>query len=188
MTREIVDLKELGIAVTPQSIEDAITRLQSDIESRTKRRRELLEEAVKCVELTTAPNADSSVERLGADLGRIRAQQVQVQTGLRRTEDRLKELTQQQLLLNEELARLARAETATRLLPKLKITHCPACDQVIEQPYTPSENCFLCTRPQRPAGNSEEFARRAAFEKQQIAGELAETRQLIADLTKEASV
>ncbi|WP_020474594.1 coiled-coil domain-containing protein [Zavarzinella formosa] len=187
VTREIVDVKELGVAVTSQSLEDAVTRLQSEIENKTNRRRELLEDAVKNVELTTPPKVESSVERLGADLGKIREQQEQVQASLRRTEDRLRELNQQQLLLNEELGRLARAETATRLFPKLKITHCPACDQAINQPDTPPDNCFLCTRPQPPSGNSNEFARRAEFEKQQIAGELTETRQLILDLTKEST-
>lgn len=185
VTREIVDVKEFGVAVTPQSIADAIVRLQAEIEDRTTRRIDLLENAVQTVESITLPNVESSVERLGTDLERIRAQQEQVRTILRRTADRIKELNIQQVLLIGELARLTRAETASRMLPKLKITNCPACDQLIDQPDTALDNCFLCTRPQTKTGNSDEFARRIEFERQQINGELSETHQLISDLTQE---
>lgn len=185
VSREIVSAPELGVAVTPQSIDEAIARLKSDIDAGKLRRQQAWEEALAGARTAgdADPGARDRVERLGDELATLRVRRDQLASSLRRVEERGSELSGQEVLLTDEIGRLERAKTATGLLPRLKITHCPACDQEISEPASESPTCFLCQRPVPiREGTDEDFKKRVAFEVEQLKAELKETEELLRDV------
>jgi hypothetical protein len=98
------------------------------------------------------------------------------------------EITEEKNLLEEEMSRLERVKVATRVLPRLKITHCPACDQAITEPDEPADPCFLCNRA-RPVtpGSAADADKRLEFERAQIQAEMKENEDLLAEATKETA-
>ena len=89
--------------------------------------------------------------------------------------------------LGDELDRMARAEDAGALLADLKITHCPACDQPVNNTAADLEQCFLCHQVIRdePLG-AELGAIRLRFESDRLAGEFKEADELVSILQGDA--
>jgi len=190
VSRELVDEQELGVALTPQSIELAIGRHEREIETLQERRQAalnaLLDTATKVQEGGEPARAGKDVvEGLGRDLAALRMQQEQNLTAFQSTEERLDELRAQRELVAEELGRMTRAMEAGGLLADLKITNCPACDRPIARRSTKEQHCYLCKRPETE-GVREAAEKRLAFELQQLRAELAEIDELLAVVAQDA--
>jgi DNA repair exonuclease SbcCD ATPase subunit len=185
VSRELLDAKELGVALTPASIEDATNRLTDEISASTAKRNDALKAAL--AEVKPDPAAQEPIEQMGKELADLRARQDDALQSLRKALGRSAEIAEQKRLLEEESSRLERAKVATRLLPRLKITHCPACDQAIDEPSDAAANpCFLCRRERPPApGSADDADRRLEFERAQIQAELKENDELLAEVAKD---
>ncbi len=98
------------------------------------------------------------------------------------TTERIREIVNYKQGLVQELEKLDRAETAGRVLGELKVTHCPACDQVVTQADAPGRDCFLCHQPLPPGLDSKDLgAARIKFERKRIRAEFAESDELLCD-------
>jgi hypothetical protein len=82
--------------------------------------------------------------------------------------------------LQGEIERLNRVTDAGDLLANLRVTHCPACDQIVFNRDVGLHNCFLCHQalPDEPALNELGTAR-LKYENDRLNGELEEANQLL---------
>jgi archaellum component FlaC len=183
VSKEIIDEKELGVALTPQSIDTAIQRIQAEIDAVRIRREaaisELLDAAVKSQVETTPDVSRNAVEQLGEAQAQLNVEQEGVLSTLQKTETRLEEIQNYRNLIADEYSRMERAAQAGTVLADLKITHCPACDREVAG-LDQESNCYLCLRPiddENPIAASS--IQRLDFELEHLKGELAETDQLI---------
>jgi hypothetical protein len=79
-----------------------------------------------------------------------------------------------------------RAADAGSVLADLKITHCPACDQVVANDGIDHEHCFLCHQSVQAEPMLEELGTaRLQFEQNRLNGELKETAELKGILERE---
>lgn len=187
ISREILDEKELGVAVTPDSIELAMTRQSAEIEAIQKKRQTLLEELSHEVvphSLGGAAPIDL-ISVAGHELAEMRAAEEGCETSLQKALGRLSELAIHRDLIKEELNRMERASEAGSLLAKLKVTHCPACDRPVSKTSGVDEHCYLCHRPNESSDHAETAVKRISFEIAQLRAELAETEQLIGVIKQE---
>ncbi len=96
---------------------------------------------------------------------------------------RLQELQLYRSRLEQERDRLNRVGVATAALEHLRVTHCPACDQSVENRPPNKERCFLCGQPIAALELGQEAAmRRVDFEREQISAEIKEAVELIETL------
>jgi hypothetical protein len=187
VSREILDDKALGVALTPQSIEAAMSRMAEEIGERQRKRQELLAAVMAAATSDGGPlkGKSEAVEKLGEDLQRLRAEQDTVLAAVQKTQDRLHEVKRYRAAVGDELGRLGRARDAGQILPDLQITHCPACDREIAHEDNPTR-CFLCKRELSDTGGFQVAAeRRLDFEREQLEGEAKEADELIATLDRE---
>jgi hypothetical protein len=189
VSKEIIDEQELGIALTPQSIETAVQRIQSEIDARRSQREITISSMLDSVTKDrtgegTQINRDK-VERLGEDLASLYVEQETIISSIEKTEARLEEIKNYRGLIAEERSRMERALHSGYALAELKITHCPSCDREIQATEDDSR-CRLCRRPfseETESGNSS--AHRLDFELEQLSGELEETDDLLERLVKD---
>ncbi|GEM_PF-841535 len=180
---ELIDVEDLGVSLTPQSIEMASNRMHGEIDKLVERRKEVLEGLMKSV----APKVDSkqriSLRNLGEKIVSLQAERKDLVSMREALVERLAELAEYERLVEEELARVDRAARAGETLSHIKITHCPACDRVIGQSNSHTEECVLCHRPLESSTDSNPpAAKRVEFERHQLAAELNEATELIAGL------
>jgi hypothetical protein len=191
MSREIVGQEELGVAVTPQSIDAALQRTQTEIQSLERQRQVTLTALIEAVSPHLAqPSSPSgtTVEEMGQRLADLRARQDIIAQALNRTQARLTELEGYRNTLEEELGRLERAQQAGAVLADLKITHCPACDREIDQPGSEDDQqvCYVCKRalPESLSGGLS-AKDRLELEMEQLKGEVEEANDLRAALSQD---
>ena len=172
---------DLSSGITAEGIVKASARIEAEINELVERRSTLL---VQVRDQSHAPKGQLGAileertlalrnkERTGAELSGIQV--------------RLSELEEYQSGLKRESVRLDRADAAAGLLEDIKITHCPACDQSVENRTRRAENCFLCAQPTLSAGmNAETAARRLKFEREQVSAEVSEAAELVDAARKE---
>jgi hypothetical protein len=188
VSRELIDEKELGVALTPDSIELAVTRHEDNVADAQKKRDvtlySLLDSTMKMQSLENGPSKDV-VEELGRKLAVLRDNEEYNIVASQRTADRITEMQTHRDLIVEELGRMERAVEAGTLLADLKITHCPACDRIVDRTSIESGECCLCHRPVDASGKSDMAAARLKFEVDQLRAELQEAYQLLEMLAKE---
>ena len=188
VSRELIDEKELGVALTPDSIELAVKCHEDEIAATQKKRdaalHSLLDSSIKAQSPEKGPTKDV-VEELGRELAMMRDKEETNIVASGRTADRITEMQAHGDLIAEELGRMERAVEAGTLLADLKITHCPACDRTVDRPSIESDECCLCHRPIDASGKSDMAAARLKFEVDQLRTELQETYQLLEVLGKE---
>ena len=181
IARELVDAKELGVALTPQSIDSAIARLRSESDRLQAERAELLrslrESAIK------PRGASRSVtEELTDGLVRLQKGEEAVLSALEKTRTRLDEVQEFRRLILEEKSRMERAQAGGEVLTNLKITHCPACDQEL-QPAPPENNkCYLCEQDISDISMSN---KRLEFELEQLEVQQSEADDMVKALLDE---
>ncbi|WP_440779141.1 hypothetical protein [Pseudomonas syringae] len=103
------------------------------------------------------------------------------------TNERLEEMKRYRDDLNNELARLHRAEDAGAVFADLKVTHCPACDQPVAAQAVADVSCHLCHQhlPSDPMVEGMGAAR-LQFENDRLTGEMHEAESLLDVLEREA--
>ena len=129
VTSEVVNAKDLGIAVTPDSVKEALQRLEDEQVQIQARRAEMLR---RVQQQATTPGTDTAVSELSEALLSVRAERQAAAAALQRTQARMQELHEYHRLLQDELSRMQRALDAGAVLTDLKVTHCPACDQAVD--------------------------------------------------------
>ena len=191
VSREIMDEKELGVALTPQSIEAAETRIADEITNLQSKRKltldALLTAAVPVQKAADGPTqTKNAVERMGDDLARLHSEQQAAEVGFGKASDRMTEMKGYRVLIAEELSRMQRAKQAGSMLADIKVTHCPACDREIAPAKEGSDYCNVCGRKNVADGSPDGVSyKRLEFEIDQLEGELGETDELIAVLARD---
>lgn len=93
--------------------------------------------------------------------------------------ERLSDIARYHADLAEEIERMERAEDVGAVLADLKITHCPACDQPVNDLAYHGHDCFLCHQHLPPEPMIADLGSvRLRFERDRLAGELAEAIEL----------
>jgi len=190
VSREIIEEKELGVALTPESAEAAINRLKSEMDSvegeRTKMLASLLKEAVGTRQTSSDAQGTDFIRDAGERLTESQIESEKIFAAIRNTEGRISEMTEHKRLISDELCRLQRSRDAGEAFSALRITHCPACDRELDKRLSPDGVCYLCGRPTEPSdGESKSSINRLEFEVEQLQGEMQEADQLLAGLKQE---
>ena len=196
VSKEIVRQEGLSVALTPESLSWAISRVKAKIEKAQQDRGALLQSLLDTT-VATDPSQEMAsrerFERLSEDLTELRRQREESELRHSRTKDRLAEMHKYRQTVEEELARVKRANAGGAAFAGLRVTHCPACDQAVGHENSDTDICYVCRQllPRRPT-NDGEMQQRLKFELEQLQGELQEADELIeklsSDLTRERSV
>jgi hypothetical protein len=157
ISREITDEKEIRVALTADSLDIAIARIQDEISAIQIRRDESLAKVRAQVGNQTdeSDNGKSSLDRLGEDWTRLQAEKDECTNWLSKTDNRLSELQEYKSSLGSEMFRLERAKIAGSVFDGLKVTHCPVCDQAVDQNRKIDGHCFLCGQDWTPSIESD---------------------------------
>lgn len=189
VSKEIVDEQELGIALTPQSIQAAIQRIRAQIQERRSQREavisSLLDSVTKDGAENGAPTNRDKVEELGENLANLYVEQEAILSSLQKTEARLGEIRSYREVIADEHSRMERALHSGSALADIKITNCPACDREIQMVENDSR-CHLCKRPfDKDVPPTNTSTQRLEFEFEQLNGELEETDELLTRLAND---
>jgi hypothetical protein len=187
LSKEIIDEKELGVALTPESLESAVTRIERELQDLRTQRDEVLTALLHGAQRDGSPaNNTDEIEKLGERLSELQVKQEEVLRALRKAESRVVEIEEYRNLVANEYARMQRAIAAGSALADLKITHCPACDRELTDSENNKDICYLCQRhydiTPRPAAETEQ---RLKFELDQLQGETRESDQLLEILNRD---
>ncbi|MHB1141659.1 MAG: AAA family ATPase [Sulfuricaulis sp.] len=181
---DLVRQPEMTVSVTPDSINASRKRLNDRLAEIEKQRTELLSTldrntSVKSKEYSAAKDR---LESLYGELGQLEGDRNQ---NVRRR----KELVGYSKTLETELAKFARVKASVAVFADLKVTHCPACDQVVPTSRLGPNLCYVCGQPHVSAAADETAGKnRIEFEEQQVSEELDELKKLIAELEQEAEM
>jgi hypothetical protein len=138
-------------------------------------------------DITFVDNSRGRIEALSEKRAILIIDREEVFRQVKATNERLDEMRRYRSDLNDELGRLARAEDASTMFADLKITHCPACDQIVVPQPIDEEHCHLCHQglPSEPIVEGL-GAMRLRFENDRLTGELKEADTLLDVLEREA--
>lgn len=184
LAMDLVRQPEMTVSITPDSINASRKRLDDRLAEIQKQREELLRTLDRN---TSKDSKDYSttkdhLEVLYGKLGHLEGERNQ-------NARRRNELVEYSKTLETELAKFARAKTSVSVFADLKVTHCPACDQLVPTPSLSSNLCHVCGQPHVSTTNDEtEGKHRIEFEEQQVSEELDELKKLIAELEQEAKM
>ena len=184
IARDLVSNPDMVVGANVTTIGNAQSRLVDEIQTLRQRREALITGARDQV---IPQEQRSPVQRLSEE----RANTVVALEGLRQkakvNAERLDEVRRYRTELGDELERMARAEDAGVVLADLKITHCPACDQMVSNTGSDPHSCFLCHQdlPDEPLLEGLGSAR-IRFEHDRLTGEYKEADQLIEVLRRDS--
>lgn len=181
---DVLSEPELTVEVNELTVADASSRLKVLQDGLLAQRKYLL--------TSTVGRVDAKQEARILDLAEQRADLLQelesLKARLLEAEARFAEVQRYFAGLDEELERMARASDAGHVLADLKVTHCPACDQSVQQRLAATGDCFLCHQPLPDEPILEELgAVRLRFERDRIGSERQEAGELVAALVSEQS-
>jgi endogenous inhibitor of DNA gyrase (YacG/DUF329 family)/energy-coupling factor transporter ATP-binding protein EcfA2 len=186
IAREITDEKEFRVALTVDSINASISRIQIEIQGLEQKRetalRTLREEATQKIEERSGK--DSDFEILSKKWADIQVEKGEHQAAIIAIEKRVNELKNYQASIISELARMERAKDAGHVLSVLKITNCPACDQPVKRGEN-SDQCYLCGQKIEKSNDKEENNKRIENEIKRLEEDLKEAKELSIALGKE---
>ena len=178
---DVVGQPEMTVAVTPDSILESRQRIAARLAEIDAARKDLLKNFDQ-ESAATEPGFETvkqHLESLYEELGTA-------ENGRNDIVRRHSELREYAKTLDAELARFARVKTGVSVLADLKVTHCPACDQVVPDKSRVPDSCPVCC--QKYAATNDDVSagrRRIEFEEQQVSEELDELHKLIQELDKE---
>ena len=182
---ELIDAEDLGVALTPQSIELASERIKREVSELQEKRRSLLENLLDAVTSQDQPVRKEMIQQLGEELATLQTEREASLANMIKMDERLVELKEYRHLISDELSRMERTQRAGEILTGIKITHCPACDREISQPITNTNECVLCHRTVEPPANSNvNPTRRLEFERRQLSAEYNEAEELVTGLAR----
>lgn len=146
LSQELVDHRRLAGKLSEERIDQSVESLRYDLASIRSRRTRLLEQM-----MAQAANKLESDRIDLPSLSEQRAELLAIHTKiteeLQEAESRLGDIESYASDIRAELVRMKQATVAGAGLAKLRITHCPACDQEVSPNQGDGCECFLCRRP-----------------------------------------
>ncbi len=185
VSKELLSAEEIGVGVTPQSLEAARQRIQGQIDGLSQDRQTLITNLTQGLlgqadnEVDSANKLDELAEKLASLEGKLE----ELQLARERNRIRLAEIQEYRSSIEQEVERLLRAQKAGSVLADLKVTHCPVCDRPVAQDSSDA-SCFLCHRP-FDAASSQGSVQRLEMEVEQTRAVLAEGNEMVAVLEKD---
>jgi len=183
VSKDLLSAEEVGVGLTPQSLDFAHKRVQLEIEQLQSERQTILVELTAKVQSTPGPNVPGRLDRLMEELATLEGRAEQLRVALERSQSRIAEVEVYHTSVEQEAGRLERAMKAGRVLADLKVTHCPACDQPVK-PQSSFSDCYLCHRPM-PTPPIATSAARLELEMEQTKAVLQEATEMVGVLAKD---
>ncbi|MGG6297640.1 hypothetical protein ACQ4M4_24870 [Leptolyngbya sp. AN02str] len=180
ISREILNEPGLGVAVTANSIDSAIQRLDIEVDSLLNQRTALLNSLQENVLQESSSEQIAAFEQLSDRWSRLQASRSEVSSQIQSTQARLKDLEDYSTKIREELSRIERARSAGQVFRDLRVTHCPVCEQPVDSKNMSLDHCYLCGQPtdlNLNEGSASE--QRLDFEIEQLRGENQEAQELV---------
>lgn len=183
LSRDLLDEDDIQLGVSTATIASARQRLDQHLTRLHGEREVLLSNAA---DTAIAEDQRSRIAELGHLRADAAARLESAAKAHQATTERAAELKRYRADLVEEIERMDRAADAGAVLADLRITHCPACDQIVQPAPGRSDDCFLCHQHLPPEPEIEGLgAARLRFERDRLAAELAEADQLLTVLSRE---
>jgi hypothetical protein len=181
VSKDLLSTDEIGVGLTPESLDAARKRVAGEIEQLQTERQALIAGLTAKVQGSFEPGSDGSgkLDELGEELASLEDRAEQLGVALERTQTRLDEMTAYRSSVEQETARLERAMKAGTLLAELKVTHCPVCDQAVT-PIDSQDTCYLCHRPVHTSPAAASSAR--------LEMEIAQTKAVLQEATEMVSM
>lgn len=171
VTRELLNESE-ALSLTDDVINTRVADLRK-AESEIEAQRAAFIDSLRA-QVTPKREDEAALAREAAELRKRRDEISAARTDARVHLAEMHELREK---LVSEADRLERAKLAGTIFGRLKVTHCPACDQPIELESAPGV-CYVCHRHTEPYV-VRDAKRRFAAEQRHIEGELEEADQVI---------
>lgn len=182
VTADLGRFAELSVAVTPESLIAARSRLSEERDTLNQQRLAMLQALTTTVDAAAekgTQGAQITFEAFRVQLAQQRATEESLVAELARLSKRTEELTQYLRSVSSELQKLERAHTAGEVLAELKVTHCPVCDQPTNRSGSAHE-CYLCHQTYHSAEDGAALgAKRLEFEVEQLRAEERELTELL---------
>jgi hypothetical protein len=183
IARDILSEPSVSVTLTMAGVKKAKESVGAEIERLRENRIAMIE---KARDTAVPPQERSRVSRLAERRAQLIAILEKTRRSMDESSERLSDLKTYSDDLTEELSRMNRAADAGSVLADLKITHCPACDQVVANDGVDHEHCFLCHQSVQAEPMLEELgSARLQFEQNRLNGELKETVELTGVLDRE---
>ncbi len=183
VSRELLDEEDRGVALTPESIQSAISRVRDEIASAQADR----EAALRSLTSSAAGSAEEGGEekltiftQQSERLTQLRDKAESIRRTRKEIESRVEEIQSYRENVERELERLKRAQTAGTAMADLKVTHCPACDQPVRNQTPHNGHCYVCGQ-EKPADLAS-GTKRIAFELEHLEAERQEADELLSTL------
>jgi energy-coupling factor transporter ATP-binding protein EcfA2 len=188
VSKQLLTTDELGVGLSPQSIEAARQRTQAEVTVLNERREQMLASLTQEVAMlgTQTTDSPSSFDELAERLSKLQLHQDDLLAAQKRAMARLSEMQSYQNSLHEELGRMERAKKAGTVLADLKVTHCPACDRPIETAPN-NDSCHVCHRPFGASKPGLSRPDRIEFELEQLRASSTEAKEIVDSLQAESN-
>lgn len=185
IARDVLTDHGAKVAITPESIHDAIER--------EEKHRKDLEAQRRAMILEFASDKENSGGNLSKQFQELSERRVSTQTELEdlqtqraEAESRRSEMDAFLASLDAECRRLERAQFSGETLSPFKVSHCPNCDQPIRRSQIESgENCYVCLQSLPRLSLPEDAKARLNFEMLQLQAERNEAEELRSKLTED---
>lgn len=185
VSREVIDSAELGVAISPSSLDAAVSRLNTERETLEIRRSTVLADLAKPQAAGVEQMQPNIITAMSNALVRMQRDHEIASIALQRARDRLVEVEVYRKVLSQELDRMECAREAGSILADLKVTNCPACDQEVYPESSHDGHCYVCKQSISSIGSSSSSGKRLQFEVEQLKGDMEETEDLIASLSSD---
>lgn len=182
VSKELVDHQDLSTAITPESLQEATRRLETEIEQLNATRARIVSGIINQTTPTDSDGSADVISQRSREYAELKHLETNHIAELKKLRDRLTEVETLREQVAAEISRLERAEEAGEVLADLKATHCPVCDQPVTKSAGSSE-CYLCHQPMptRESPTSDPL-HRVGFELDQLKAEQKEIAELRASL------
>ncbi|HYF78975.1 MAG TPA: hypothetical protein VD973_17705 [Symbiobacteriaceae bacterium] len=177
LARDLLSVPGSNVSANVTTVSAAQGRLEHEMHALCQRRTDLIAGTRDAV---VSAEQRGYAQRLGEQRASALVELEELRKKYRATTERLTDLHQYHMELEDELDRMTRAEDAAAVLSDLKVTHCPACDQPVDRhAVSTPEHCFLCHQPLPDEPLIEELgAVRLQFERDRLTGEFGEANEL----------
>lgn len=180
VSRELLNERGLGVAITAPSIDSAIQNLTSEFENLQKKRTDFLDSLHQEVLRESSSEQVEILEQSNEKWKQLQSNKKSTLSQLISTQSRLNDLENYSLKIAAEISRIERAKSAGRVFRDLRVTHCPVCEQPVKYERLNSDDCYLCGQPVDLNETKERISeQRLDFEQDQLQGEAKEAQELI---------
>lgn len=185
LSKDILSADEIGVGVTPQSLNSAKQRIESQINDLAQERNQILSALSANLARDSVNDGNTSLQlsELSNESAVLENRLDELRVARERTNARMYEVTEYRTSIQQEVERLHRARKAGTTLADLKVTHCPVCDRPVANTHS-GDDCYLCHRP-FDTSNATGSLDRLEMEIQQAEAVLAESEEMLGVLTQE---